>query len=86
MENFNDILGNMMAWAGATSSTILLVDITVCLVALVATAKLYNGHSRNPLRLPFPPGPQPSIIPFVGNIPEMPTKDGNEICMLPTDY
>ncbi|KAK0193596.1 cytochrome P450 [Armillaria mellea] len=75
MENFNDILGNMMAWAGATSSTILLVDITVCLIALVAAAKLYNRHSRNPLRLPFPPGPQPSIIPFVGNIPEMPTKD-----------
>ncbi|KAK0480275.1 cytochrome P450 [Armillaria novae-zelandiae] len=75
MVTFNDILDNMMAWAGATSSTVLLVDITVCLVTLVAAAKLYNRHSRNPLRLPFPPGPQPSIIPFVGNIPDMPTKD-----------
>ncbi len=86
MGTFKDILDNMMAWAGATRSTILLVDITVCLAALVAAAKLYNRHSRNPLRLPFPPGPQPSTIPFVGNIPDMPTKDGKEICILPTDY
>ncbi|PBK75449.1 cytochrome P450 [Armillaria solidipes] len=69
MGTFNGTLDKMMAWASATSSTILLVDIAVFLVALAAAAKLYYRHSRNPLGLPFPPGPQPSFI------PDMPTKD-----------
>ncbi|KAK0469989.1 cytochrome P450 [Desarmillaria tabescens] len=67
--------GKKMLWAGTTSSTMLLVDIVVFLVAVAVAVKLYYRHSRNPLGLPSPPGPQPSFIPFVGNIPDMPTKD-----------
>ncbi|KAF7343357.1 Cytochrome P450 [Mycena venus] len=42
------------------------------LVAVLCSRFLLR-RSKNPLNLPFPPGPRPSAIPFVGNIADMPS-------------
>lgn len=33
-------------------------------------------RSKNPLKLPYPPGPRPSAIPLVGNLADMPSAQG----------
>ncbi|KAK0437954.1 cytochrome P450 [Desarmillaria tabescens] len=55
-----------------TSSTILIVNTALFLAGVVIVRNLYNRR----LGLPYPPGPTPSIIPFVGNLHDMPTKAG----------
>lgn len=57
------------------SSTALVVNTTLFLVTVVVVRKLYSRRLNNPLGLPYPPGPTPSIIPFVGNIYDMPIKE-----------
>ncbi|KAJ7507105.1 cytochrome P450 [Mycena galericulata] len=48
------------------SGSVLIVVVALCVRALI-------NRSKNPLNLPFPPGPRPSAIPFVGNISDMPS-------------
>lgn len=66
------------------SRFIFVADASMLLALIAVTTKLYYRRSRNPLNLPLPPGPKQSIIPFVGNIPDMPTKDGVYSFQLPT--
>ncbi|SJK97106.1 uncharacterized protein ARMOST_00356 [Armillaria ostoyae] len=63
-----------MYWTGMSSTT-LVVDTTLFLVAVVVVRKLYSRRLNNSLGLPYPPGPTPSIVPFVGNIYDMPIKE-----------
>ncbi len=65
-----------MHWT-SMSSTALVVNTTLFLVTVVVVRKLYSRRLNNPLGLPYPPGPTPSIIPFVGNIYDMPIKEGD---------
>lgn len=58
------------------STAMLVADVAALIVAVIVATKLATKRTRNPHKLPYPPGPKPSAIPFVGNIPDMPTKDG----------
>jgi len=44
------------------------------IVAITLYRKATN--TRNPASLPYPPGPKPSWIPFIGNIADMPSSQG----------
>ncbi|KAL1742804.1 cytochrome P450 [Schizophyllum fasciatum] len=48
--------------------------IASALVASLSTLYL-RKKSRNAMGLPYPPGPKPSAIPFLGNLPDMPTSE-----------
>ncbi|KAJ7439497.1 cytochrome P450 [Mycena latifolia] len=52
---------------------VLLSEALVVIVVLAVCARAVFRRSKNPLMLPLPPGPRPSIIPFVGNIADMPS-------------
>ncbi|KAJ7587011.1 cytochrome P450 [Mycena floridula] len=56
-------------------SSILVLDAVILFSALSMAVSLYRKRSRNPTGLPFPPGPKPSWIPLVGNIPDMPSSE-----------
>ncbi|PBK95476.1 cytochrome P450 [Armillaria gallica] len=63
-----------MHWT-SMSSTALVFNTALFLVTVVVVRKLYSRRLNNPLGLPYPPGPTSSIIPFVGNIYDMPIKE-----------
>ncbi len=75
MDSLSTHYEQLLAWV-PSNRALLAADIFMLLVALVVTVKLYSKRSRNPMGYPFPPGPKQSIIPLVGNIPDMPEKDG----------
>ncbi|KAJ6565468.1 cytochrome P450 [Mycena vulgaris] len=50
----------------------LVLEATFVLVVALCVRAVFN-RSKNPLKLPFPPGPRPSAIPFIGNIADMPS-------------
>ncbi|KAJ6588208.1 cytochrome P450 [Mycena capillaripes] len=55
------------------SLSILLSEVLVVGAALLCARALFKRSVRNPRKLPFPPGPRPSAIPFVGNLADMPS-------------
>lgn len=57
------------------SSTTLVVNAILFLVAVVVVRKLHSRRLHNSLGLPYPPSPTPSVIPFVSNIHDMPIKE-----------
>lgn len=66
---------NPLSFLPRASTGILALDVVVLLAAFVLAATIYRKRA-NPTGLPYPPGPKPSKIPFVGNIPDMPSSDG----------
>ncbi|KAL1659902.1 cytochrome P450 [Schizophyllum commune] len=47
-----------------------------CLCCPSLSGLYLRKRSRNALGLPYPPGPEPSPIPFLGNLPDMPSSEG----------
>lgn len=73
---YNHVLARLSAVV-PHSRSILFLDVVVLAIALFAAAGLYHRKTRNPMGLPYPPGPKPSWVPLVGNIPDMPTSEGS---------
>jgi hypothetical protein len=77
MVSYLDPVVQLFARVSPQNNTFLVLDVVVLVVALVAAIGLYQRRSRNPMGLPYPPGPKKSIIPLVGNIPDMPESEGS---------
>lgn len=66
----------MLDWTQITPS-FLGRDAVIASVLVASLSGLYlRKRSRNALGLPYPPGPEPSPIPFLGNLPDMPSSEG----------
>ncbi|KAJ7764633.1 cytochrome P450 [Mycena maculata] len=55
------------------SPSIFLLEGCLILAAVSLCIRILFNRSKSPLNLPFPPGPRPSAIPFIGNIADMPS-------------
>lgn len=78
----------MSAYAEKVLVDLGLSDNSIAALSLRLAAAAFAGclavsfarkRSTKPKGLPLPPGPKPSIIPFVGNIPDMPSSQGKRI-------
>ncbi|KAJ7720782.1 cytochrome P450 [Mycena metata] len=63
----------MSLWDSLSSSLLILFSKGLLLFVGLLCARALFKRSRNPFNLPFPPGPRQSVIPFVGNIADMPS-------------
>lgn len=65
----------VLKWAAA-NPVLAGLDGLVATLMLISLSALYvRKRSRNPDSLPYPPGPKPSRIPFLGNVPDMPSSE-----------
>jgi hypothetical protein len=75
MDNLQSIAASLVP----QNRSILVLDALALVAATSLGVSLYRKRSRNPAGLPHPPGPKPSVIPFIGNIPDMPSSEGLEM-------
>ncbi|KAI5899995.1 cytochrome P450 [Schizophyllum commune H4-8] len=65
----------MLDWTQVTPA-FLGRDAVIASILVASLSGLYlRKRSRNALGLPYPPGPEPSPIPFLGNLPDMPSSE-----------
>lgn len=75
MDVLNTLVTKLAPWIPA-SRTLQVLDAAALLSALYVAITIYRRRSRNPMGLPYPPGPKPSMLPLIGNIPDMPEEKG----------
>lgn len=68
----------ILADLGLSNETLPMLSLQLAAAAFAGflAINVARKHSAKPKGLPFPPGPKPSVIPFVGNIPDMPSFQG----------